>query len=84
MNQRGFLTTIIIIVIALIILGYFGFDITKIIQAPTVQSNLNATWTFVLKIWNTYLANPFVYVWDHFVIGVVWQIFQSGMKALGI
>lgn len=83
-NEKGFLKTIILIVIALIVLGYFGFDITKIIQTPTVQTNLNATWDFTSKIWNTYLAGPFVYIWDHFVVGVVWQIFKSGMTALGI
>lgn len=84
MYQKGLIKTILIIVIGLIVLGYFGFNVADIVQAPTVQANLNSTWGFVSNLWDTYLGGPFKYIWDHFVIGVVWQIFQSGMAALGI
>ena len=81
--KQGLITTIIVIVIALIILGYFGFNIKSIISGPTVQSNLNNTWDFVMKIWNNYLAGPVIYIWDKFVVGVLWKLIQAGMAALG-
>ena len=84
MYKKGLIKTVLIIVVALIVLGYFGFNITDIIKTPTVQANLNSAWGFVVNLWNTYLGGPFNYIWDHFIIGVVWEIFKSGMKALGI
>jgi len=60
-------------------LGYFGFNITDIINGPTVQANLHATWDFVLMIWNNYLATPVIYI-----AGILWKILQTGLTALGV
>ena len=79
MYKRGLIKTIIIIVIALIVLGYFGFNIEDIIKSPNVQSNLNASWDFVQKIWNNYLAGPVIYVWDKFFVGVLWKFIEAGL-----
>ena len=48
MYKRGLIKTIIIIVIALIVLGYFGFNIEDILKSQNVQANLNAFWNFIL------------------------------------
>lgn len=84
MYKRGLIQTIIIIVIALIILGYFGFNVADIIKGPTVQTNLTTVWNFVLKIWNNYLVGPVIYVWDKFVVGVLWKLIQAGLAAMGL
>lgn len=81
MDQKGLIKTIIVIVIALIILGYFGFNITDIINGPTVQANLHAAWDFILMVWNNYLSVPFYFVWDKFVVGVLWKLIQAGLPA---
>jgi hypothetical protein len=80
MYNRGLIKTIIVIVIGLIVLGYFGFNIEDIIKSPNVQSNLNAAWGFVEKIWNNYLAGPVIYVWDKFVVGVLWKFIEAGLS----
>ncbi len=84
MNNKGLIKTIIVIVIALIVLGYFGFNVGDILNGPTVKANLNSAWDFVSKIWANYLAAPCIYFWDHFVVGFLWKIIQSGMTSLGI
>lgn len=76
--------TIIIIVIALVILGYFGFNVTDIVNTPTVQSNLHAAWDFALKIWTNYLAAPLIFFWDKFVIGILWNLIKVGLTSLGV
>ena len=81
MYKKGLIKTIIIIMIALIVLGYFGFNIGDIINSPTVQANLHIVWDLVLKIWNNYLAGPCLYVWDKFVVGVLWKLIQSAPGA---
>lgn len=58
---------IIIIVIALIVLGYFGFNIQNIINSPTVQKNLNYAWSLVTYIWQNFLKTPAIFIWDKFV-----------------
>jgi hypothetical protein len=66
MNQQsGFLKTIIIIVIALIILGYFGVNITNIINSPMVQTNLAWLWNGILWIWSI-ISVPFIWLWNLF------------------
>lgn len=77
MEKKGFIKTVIIIVIALIILGYFGFDVENIIKSEKVQKNLNYVWDMVSKVWNLYLAAPFMFVWDKFFVGVIWKTIVS-------
>jgi len=84
MYKKGLIKTIIVIIIALIILGYFGFNIGDIINGSTVQSNLHTAWDFVSKIWNNYLSVPFVFVWDKIFVGILWKLLQSGLTVIGI
>lgn len=61
-KNEGLIGLIVVIVVALIILGYFGFDIRKIIESPQVQKNLEYAWNVASTIWGevwgliTYLA----------------------------
>jgi hypothetical protein len=81
MTKQGLIKTVIVIVIALIILGYFGFNIGDILNTPTVQANLHAAWEFVVKVWTNYLAGPAMYVWDHFIVGTIWPLIKSALPA---
>lgn len=76
MNNKGFIRTVILIVIALIVLGYFGFDVKEIINGSTVQSNLKTAWDFVLMVWNNYLAAPVI-----FIIDFIWNIIKTAIPA---
>ena len=79
MYRKGLIKTILIIVIALIILGYFGFNIKDIINSSTVQSNLHVFWDFIFKIWNNYLATPVIYV-----AKILWKLIQACLGTLGV
>ena len=72
MNNKGLIKAIIVIIIALVVLGYFGFNVKDIINGPVVQENLHSAWSFVLNIWTNYLKEPFVKVF-----GMIWQFIQS-------
>ena len=76
MNKKGLIKTIIVVILALIILGYFGFDVRDIINSPTVQSNLNAAWNLVYNVWTNYLAVPVMYI-----LGMVWKLIQAALPA---
>lgn len=79
-QRSGFIKTIVIIVIALIILGYFGYNIEDIMKSPLVQKNLNYAWDLVQYVWNNYLKVPTMFVWDKIIIGLGWD---NLMKIIG-
>ena len=64
-DQRGLIKEILIIVIALIILGYFGFNITTILSSSVVQTNLAWFWNLLMTIWS-WISAPLIYIWNLF------------------
>ncbi|MEK7120785.1 MAG: hypothetical protein AAB840_01705 [Patescibacteria group bacterium] len=80
-NKGGFIKLLISLIIALIILSYFGFDLKKIIEAPLTQQNLNYFYDILKNIWG-YIYQGIVYVWNEIIIGIFWNnvnnIWQSG------
>ncbi len=51
-KQSGFISTIILIVIALVILGYFNIDVRQVLISPGVQNNLNYAWGVVTSLFH--------------------------------
>ena len=68
-NNRGFIQTVIIIIVALIILGYFGFNLRNIVNSSTVHDNLQFVKELVLAVWNMYLKAPLTYI-SNLIVGV--------------
>ncbi len=63
-SQKGFIKMILIIVIALLILSYYGFDIEKTIKSPLTQKNLNYIQQISLSVWQNILKAPIMYIWN--------------------
>lgn len=72
-RSRGFIKTIILIVIALIVLGYFGYNLRDIISSPVVRDNLSYAWDLAIKLWNNFLAAPALWIWNNIIIDLVWN-----------
>lgn len=72
-KQTGFIKFVIILVIALVILGYFGFNIREIIQSPSVSGNLNYGWGLVTALWNKVLVVPVTFIWNKIIVGIFWN-----------
>lgn len=71
-REQGFIKLIIIIVIALLVLSYFGFDLEKAVKDPKTQKNFNFVERTVLAIWQNVLKKPVMYVW-HIFVDLIWQ-----------
>ncbi len=67
-NQAGFIKGIILIIIAIALLSYFGI-------------NLKEIWEFILKVWHKLLETPFKMVWD-FIIIKIWTPFLESINSL--
>lgn len=72
-KQGGFIKLAVILIIVLIVLGYFGFNIQQIIQSPTVSGNLSYAWDLVVSLWNNVLVGPATFIWDKIIIGMIWN-----------
>ena len=55
---------IVIIVIAFLILSYYGFDIEKTIKSPLTQKNLSYVQQIALSLWQNILKAPIMYIWN--------------------
>lgn len=66
-GNGGLIKMVLLIVIALIVLGYFGYNLKDIVNSPTVHDNLVYVWDLLVKLWNTFIATPAVWLWDKIV-----------------
>ena len=76
-HNKGLIRTIIIIIIALLILSYFGISIQSVVNSPTSQSNFSYVWGGISYVWTTYLAAPLTALWNI----IVHQIHPAGSTA---
>ena len=51
-NQKGFITAIILIIIALILLGYLNINVQNVVDGPVVQQNLTYAWHIILSVYD--------------------------------
>jgi hypothetical protein len=74
-KQSGLIKMIIVIVIAIAILSWYGVDIKEFFTSEQAQKNFGYVWNFISDVWTTYLADPahklwgiwVTYFWDPFM-----------------
>ena len=69
---------IILALIVVIVLSFFGYDLKAIIDAPLTQSNLSYSWSGVTWVWDQ-VKGPVTYVYNNIFIGILWQAFISNL-----
>jgi hypothetical protein len=67
-TQRGLVRTIVLVVIFLLVISYFGLNLRDVINDPTTHSNFSFVWEHVTRIWNSYLKEPIVWVWNEIIV----------------
>ena len=63
-KQSGLIKMIIVIIIAIAVLSYYGFDIKNFFTSPQAQKNFGYIWNFIKDVWFHYLAGPAHRLWD--------------------
>ena len=74
-GNRGFIKIILLIVLALIVLGFFGYNLKDIVNSPDVKGNFAYVWDLLVKLWN-WILTPLSWVWENIVIKLVWNNLQ--------
>lgn len=72
-GNQGFIKAIVMIVIALLILSYFGLNIRAIVNSPAGKENFSFTQELMIKTWDHYLKAPVTYVWNDIFIKLIWD-----------
>jgi len=72
-QDKGFIKLLVSIIIALIILSYFGFDLRSLIESPQTQANLNYFLDLLKNIWDNYIWKGIMYFWNNIFIGYIWK-----------
>lgn len=83
MTNQGFglISFIIILLIAIIVLGYFGISLRTIFGGGTSRDNLDYAWQTIKYVWNTYLTVPAYYVWNIFY-NLLWRSFVENAERI--
>ena len=51
-KRGGLIKIVLLIVIALVVLGFFGSNLREIIDSPTVKENFSYVWNAALLVFN--------------------------------
>jgi len=82
-TNRGLVKLIIVVVVGIVILSYFGFNIREIVEDPTTQNNITYVWGLTISVWENYLKAPVMYVWQNVFVDLIWDLFLSGIENIG-
>lgn len=65
-HSKGSLVALVIIILAVIVaLGYFGISVKRdIVDNPTVEENTGYVWGKIKYLWDNYLKDAAIKVWD--------------------
>ncbi|MDE1974893.1 MAG: hypothetical protein KGI49_00030 [Patescibacteria group bacterium] len=80
-GERGLIKMIVIIVVALLVLSYFGINLRNLVSSPTNQDNVTYIASTTVSIWDSYLKVPAGFAWDIFV-NYIWDPAFQGLVDL--
>jgi len=81
-KNKGFIKTIVILILVIATLAYFNVDIATIVESKPVQ----AIWSFTKTLWTNFVAPSIEYVWNtvlrDFIFENVVDFFQQAEEQI--
>ena len=78
----GIIGILIILILGIIILGYFGISLRSIFsEGTTTSDNLEYAWQTVKYVWVNYLRVPAYYCWNVFY-NLMWRSFVENAERI--
>ncbi len=76
-KEKGFINTIVLILLALILLKYFfNFSIFDYINPYKLWSIIMSILNPIIVFWNNYLVPIFAYFWNHIIMNILWPVIR--------
>jgi hypothetical protein len=71
---------IIFIIILVLVLSFFGYDIQAIVESPVAQKNIEYVKSGTVFVWKEYLSQPLSYFWNNIFLGLLWSAFTENLE----
>jgi len=72
-TNRGFIKWIIILVVILLVMSYYGISLRSLVNNPVTQDNIGYVATSSVSIWDQYLKQPASYLYNQVFISLIWN-----------
>lgn len=79
-REDGFIRALVIIIIAILIISYFGINLRALVTSPTTKDNFSYVATSTVSVWNNYLKVPATYVWNEVFLNLLWKPALDNLK----
>jgi len=80
--ESGLILWIIIIIVALLALSYFGFSLRDLGEDETTQDNFSYVTEWLRFVWENYLREPAVWIWEN-IVSFIWNdLFLENLQRL--
>ena len=79
-TNRGLIGIIILIVIGIFALSYFGISLRGIVQSNAGQENIGFVKETSIKVWDGVFKTPAEYLWNDIWVDLMWQPFVDTLK----
>lgn len=63
-QNRGIIRTIVIVIIGIILLSYFGIDLEQVSKSDLLKKNLAFTWDTTKNLATNYIYNPISHIFS--------------------
>lgn len=71
-RKRGFIGAIFMVVIALVILGFF-VDFKPLTESKRLQDNYQYLKTLAVSVWENYLSTTAHYIWNKIILEYIYK-----------
>jgi len=80
--ESGLVQWIILIIIALLVLSYFGFSLRDLGEDETTQDNFTFVTQWLGFVWENYLKAPSEWIWEN-IVSFIWNdLFLANLERL--
>lgn len=70
-TQRGFFKIIFLVIIGILILGYFNIDVRSYVESPQAQEIISRSKDTANYLWEGFLKKPALYIYQEVFLNIV-------------
>ena len=79
-KQRGFFKIIFLIIIGILVLGYFNIDVRGYIESPQIQEIISRSKAIADYLWEGFLKKPALYLYQEVFLNLVLPTIKGWFK----
>lgn len=79
-TQRGFFKIIFLVIIGVLILGYFNIDLRSYIETPQAQEIISRSKDTLGYIWGSLLKKPLIYIYNEIFLNLLLPTIKGWFK----